>query len=262
MEAAPPTGLLPPLAVANVSRSPIQLTGTPAIAGANDPAQQQPAVAASSAPPQSSTAIPVSAAIDEPPRVTPPVAFGIVEPGVYRSNVPTDSNFEYLQGLGLRTALYLSPELPTRALRDFFAANSIELRHLGLETWRPADDAVQPINEELVKESLELLLDGARHPLLLLCSSGLHHTGVLVGCLRRLQQWNLTSILQVRSFAAQMLYLLFNPARLSICHFSMCCCVDARARLRLQEYRSFSGAGKSRQSDAQFIEMFDLDCKP
>lgn len=243
MEAAPPTGLLPPLAVANVSRTPIQMAGTPTNGGANDsgsggnsgggassPAQQQPAVS-TPVPPQSGTAIPVSAAVDEPPRVTPPVAFGIVEPGVYRSNVPTESNLEYLQGLGLRTALYLSPELPTRALREFFAANSIELHHLGLETWRPADDTVQPINEELVKESLELLLDGARHPLLLLCSSGLHHTGVLVGCLRRLQQWNLTSILQVRLFAAQTISLLCLPAQLSICHLSMCGCVDARARL-------------------------------
>ncbi len=158
--------------------------------------QTQPVISAP-ATPQSSTATSVSAAVDEPPRVTPPMAFGIVEPGVYRSNVPTESNLDYLQGLGLRTALYLSPELPTRALRAFFAANSIEFHHLGLETWRPSDDTVQPISVELLKESLELLLDGTRHPLLLLCSSGLHHTGVLVGCLRRLQQWNLTSILQV-----------------------------------------------------------------
>ena len=29
----------------------------------------------------------------------------------------------------------------------------------------------------------------------------------------------------------------------------------------MQEYRSFAGSSKSRRSDAQFIEMFDLDCE-
>jgi len=174
-----------------------QQTSIGAVAGA-DAAVAAAAAAGGSGGGGASAATTGSAALDEPPRVTPPVAFGIVEPGVYRSNVPVEANLDYLQGLGLRTALYLSPELPTRTLRGFLAANQIELHHLGLETWRPSDDGSNPISVELMKESLELLLDGTRHPLLVLCSSGLHHTGVLVGCLRRLQQWNLTSILQVR----------------------------------------------------------------
>lgn len=213
------------------------------------PQPQPQAVISAPVTPQGTNAA-VSANVDEPPRVTPPTAFGIVEQGVYRSNVPAEFNLEYLQGLGLRTALYLSPELPTRALQAFFEANSIEFHHLGLETWRPSDDTMQPISVELVKESLELLLDGTRHPLLLLCSSGLHHTGVLVGCLRRLQQWNLTSILQVcdRCTVASQLSRVCDRVLTFV-----------RGRAALQEYRSFAGAGKSRQSDAQFIEMFDLD---
>ena len=157
----------------------------------------------------------------EAPRVYPPMVYGIVEPGIYRSNVPSEINFEFLQGLGLRNALYMSPELPTRALRTFFEATGVELLHLGLETWRPQDDGSNPMSVELMKEALEFSLDATHHPLLLLCSSGLHHTGVLVGCLRRLQSWNLTST--------------------------------------LQEYSSFAGKYKSRQSDKQFIETFDLD---
>ena len=134
---------------------------------------------------------------DEPPRVSPPVAFGIVEPRVYRSNVPTDASFEFLQGLGLKNALIMSPELPTRRLRSFFESNGVGVRHLGLEAWRPQDDDPDPLSAELLKEALEFVLDGGTHPLLILCSSGLHATGVLVGCLRRLQRWNLTSIFQV-----------------------------------------------------------------
>ena len=157
---------------------------------------------------------------DEPPRVSPPVAFGIVEPRVYRSNVPTDASFEFLQGLGLKNALIMSPELPTRRLRSFFESNGVGVRHLGLEAWRPQDDDPDPLSAELLKEALEFVLDGGTHPLLILCSSGLHATGVLVGCLRRLQRWNLTSI--------------------------------------FQEYQSFA-AEKSRRSNTQFIESFDLD---
>jgi len=50
---------------------------------------------------------------------------------------------------------------------------------------------------------MELLLDRSYHPILLISSSGTHQVGTLVGCLRRLQQWNLASILdEYRSFAA------------------------------------------------------------
>jgi protein tyrosine/serine phosphatase len=202
-----------------------QQTSIGAVAGAD--AAVAAAAAAGGSGGGASAATTSSAALGEPPRVTPPVAFGIVEPGVYRSNVPVEANLDYLQGLGLRTALYLSPELPTRTLRGFLAANQIELHHLGLETWRPSDDGSNPISVELMKESLELLLDGTRHPLLVLCSSGLHHTGVLVGCLRRLQQWNLTSILQVRAtelrFFPKELWPSLAPYRLAHAHYSLSC---------------------------------------
>ena len=46
----------------------------------------------------------------------------------------------------------------------------------------------------LVKESLQLLLHKDNLPLLLSCSSGVSQTGVVVGCLRRMQVWTLASI--------------------------------------------------------------------
>jgi protein tyrosine/serine phosphatase len=100
----------------------------------------------------------------------------------------------------------------------FFKEQGIELKHLGLfketlqGTW-------SFISEEVVKESLQLLLNRDLQPVLV-WSSGVQETGVVVGCLRKLQGWNLTSV--------------------------------------IQEYRAFCGS-KSRYVVEQFIELFDLD---
>eukprot|EP00939_MAST-03C_sp_MAST-3C-sp1_P000314 g314.t1 len=48
--------------------------------------------------------------------------------------------------------------------------------------------------ERMIKEALEIILDASRHPILVACKSGTGHSSVVVGCLRRLQGWNLTSI--------------------------------------------------------------------
>lgn len=40
----------------------------------------------------------------------PPVSFGLVEEGLYRSALPTDINFPFLERLGLKTIIYLYPD--------------------------------------------------------------------------------------------------------------------------------------------------------
>jgi len=59
--------------------------------------------------------------------LVPPDAYGIVEPGVYRSNVLQPSNFAFIATLQLRKVLILSPEMPTRAVAAFLEENRIEL---------------------------------------------------------------------------------------------------------------------------------------
>ncbi|EIE77595.1 hypothetical protein RO3G_02299 [Rhizopus delemar RA 99-880] len=53
-----------------------------------------------------------------------------------------------------------------------------------------------------------------------MCTSGIHETGTLVGCLRKLEGWNFSSI--------------------------------------VTEYRAYAGS-KARYVNEQFIELFDLD---
>jgi len=151
----------------------------------------------------------------------PPDAFGIVENGVYRSNAMQPSNFEFLGSLKLKTVVMLSAEAPTRAVQGFLDGKNIKVFNLGLQgnNWKQGVDW-RPVSEEIVKEALQIILNRLHHPVMLMCTSGIHQSGIIIGCLRKLQRWNFNSI--------------------------------------IEEYRSFAGS-KSRYVNEQFIELFDLD---
>ena len=53
-------------------------------------------------------------------------AFGIVEPGVYRSNAPSPANFSFLRTLQLKTVVYLSPELLVRPVVNLFEEKKVK----------------------------------------------------------------------------------------------------------------------------------------
>mmetsp|Transcript_5360 Transcript_5360/g.6765 ORF Transcript_5360/g.6765 Transcript_5360/m.6765 type:complete len:283 (+) Transcript_5360:52-900(+) len=125
--------------------------------------------------------------------VSPPECFGIVEPLVYRSSTFTPDNFSFIQQLNLKTIVHLSPDITQRAVSEFFQQNGIELIHLGMKSWKPSG---WQISEELVKNALEIILNEKYHPVLITCTSGVHQTGTVVGCLRRLQEWSFANTLE------------------------------------------------------------------
>ncbi|KAK5583927.1 hypothetical protein RB653_005532 [Dictyostelium firmibasis] len=155
-----------------------------------------------------------------PPQLSPPALFGTIEPLLYRTNSLYPANFPFIKLLSLKTVVQLSPEVPIKAVSSFFQENNINLIHLGLKSWK-VDSSWKPLTDELIKECLEIVLDYNYYPLMITCTSGVHQSGVLVGCLRRLQNWNLTSI--------------------------------------LVEYKAFSGQSNTRYVNEQFIELFDVD---
>ena len=93
----------------------------------------------------------------------------------------------------------------------------IQFFHLGVTSQANAWD---PVSEETVLEALELILNPLNLPIILMCHLGRHRTGTIVGCLRKLQRWSLTSI--------------------------------------FEEYRRYAGS-KVRLLNEQFIELFDTD---
>lgn len=151
-------------------------------------------------------------------QLSPAPSFGRVEQGIYRHGSIFPINFPFLSSLNLRTVVRLSPEAPARAVLNFFAENDIKFVHLGLKAYR-AESSWRRVTDDLIKEALEVVLDAANHPVCVNCTTGEQETGVLVACLRRLQGWNLTSI--------------------------------------LHEYRRY--AKHRRLFNEQFIELFDVD---
>ncbi|GBC00420.1 hypothetical protein RclHR1_03850018 [Rhizophagus clarus] len=147
----------------------------------------------------------------------PPLNYGMIEEDLYRSGQPNELNFPFLEKLGLKTVVWLAPEEPNQRFLNFIDDQDIQWHHLGVMS---SVNALDPITEEVVLEALEIILNPRNHPMTVMCNLGRHRTGTIVGCLRKLQKWNLTSI--------------------------------------FEEYRRYAGP-KVRVLNEQFIELFDTD---
>ncbi|KAI7724535.1 hypothetical protein M8C21_013574 [Ambrosia artemisiifolia] len=146
---------------------------------------------------------------------TPPLNFSMVDNGIFRSGFPDTVNFPFLKTLGLRSIVYLCPEPYPEHNMEFLKANGIRLFQFGIEGTK---EPFVNIPEDMIREALKVVLDVRNHPLLIHCKRGKHRTGCLVGCLRKIQRWCLTSI--------------------------------------FDEYQRFAAA-KARLSDQRFMELFD-----
>nr|XP_051186413.1 probable tyrosine-protein phosphatase DSP4 isoform X1 [Lolium perenne] len=179
---------------------------------------------------------------EEPPQLVPPLNFAMVDHGVYRSGFPDASNLPFLESLRLRSILYLCPEPYPEANQEFLRARGIRLFQFGIDGSKGQFQAkmvlflvlgpflclinpllvIEPfvnIPEDRIREALKVVIDTRNHPVLIHCKRGKHRTGCVVGCLRKLQRWCLTSV--------------------------------------FDEYQRFAGA-KARVSDLRFMELFDI----
>mmetsp|Transcript_18974 Transcript_18974/g.32868 ORF Transcript_18974/g.32868 Transcript_18974/m.32868 type:complete len:173 (+) Transcript_18974:93-611(+) len=147
----------------------------------------------------------------------PPINFGMVEENLYRSGMPNELNFPFLERLNLKKVIYLAPEDLTQQFLNFVDDQEIELLPLA---WESNKSPWKPVSEEVVLTALDYILDPSNYPLHIMCNLGRHRTGTIVGCLRKLQRWNLTAV--------------------------------------FEEYRRYAGP-KVRLLTEQFIELFDID---
>ncbi|KAA3459194.1 putative tyrosine-protein phosphatase [Gossypium australe] len=187
----------------------------------------------------------------------PPLNFAMVDNGVFRSGFPHSANFSFLQTLNLRSIIlsekgfcgldvrYLCPEPYPEANTEFLKSNEIRLFQFGIEGYK---EPFVNIPEDTIREALNVVLDVRNHPVLIhcnrgkvreICSSAIymtkrfefynvvlsfqHRTGCVVGCLRKLQRWCLSSV--------------------------------------FDEYQRFAAA-KARVSDQRFMELFDVSSVP
>ncbi|KAL9233510.1 hypothetical protein vseg_008498 [Gypsophila vaccaria] len=145
--------------------------------------------------------------------MNPPINFGMVEEGLYRSGFPEHLNFNFIQTLNLNSIIYLCTEPYPEEHRKFLESNNIQLFQLGIEGTK------ESVPEGVISKALRILIDVRNYPILIHCKSGKHRTGCVVGCLRKLQNWCMSSV--------------------------------------FEEYVQFAGA-KARITDMKFMESYDV----
>ncbi|XWS58840.1 hypothetical protein CRYUN_Cryun08bG0068300 [Craigia yunnanensis] len=148
----------------------------------------------------------------------PPPNFSMVEEGIYRSSFPQPCNFAFLETLNLRSIIYLCPEPYPEENLEFLRSHNIRLFQFGIEG--KTEPSVATL-KDAIRAALKILIDVRNHNVLIHCKRGKHRTGSLVGCLRKLQNWCLSSV--------------------------------------FEEYQNFAGI-KSRTADLRFIETFEIAC--
>ncbi|KAI3724190.1 hypothetical protein L2E82_35958 [Cichorium intybus] len=144
----------------------------------------------------------------------PPINFATVEDRIYRSGFPQPSDFPFLDTLQLRSVIYLCTEPYPKQNLEFLNSRNIRLFQFGIDGTKEAN-----IPKSIITEALKVLIDVRNHPVLIHCKRGKHRTGCLVGCLRKLQNWCLSSI--------------------------------------FEEYKIYAGE-KSRDTDLKFLENYDV----
>lgn len=63
--------------------------------------------------------------------LTPPEQFGIVEPGIYRSDMLQPLHFPFIRQFAFKTVLMLSPEMPQRVALNMMEEANMKLVNNG-----------------------------------------------------------------------------------------------------------------------------------
>eukprot|EP01100_Stratorugosa_tubuloviscum_P008981 TRINITY_DN375_c2_g2_i1.p1 TRINITY_DN375_c2_g2~~TRINITY_DN375_c2_g2_i1.p1 ORF type:complete len:300 (-),score=109.88 TRINITY_DN375_c2_g2_i1:421-1296(-) len=118
-----------------------------------------------------------------------PFRFAIVEDQLYRGGYPTKRNFRFLKRLHLKTMLALTPKPPGIEQTEFCKENKINLIHFPIS--KVKDDVT--LTPQIVSNIITLLITLENLPIYIFCLDGRKATGLVIMCLRKLQNWNLSS---------------------------------------------------------------------
>lgn len=121
-----------------------------------------------------------------------PLRFACIDPQIYRGSYPNPINTTFMESLGLRTIISVTPE----ALDiDIKGAERIHI-HSAASSGKSKKKREVPITLEIVEQALEVLEDPLARPIYIHCMNGSQVTALITACYRRRQQWSMTSTLQ------------------------------------------------------------------
>ena len=123
----------------------------------------------------------------------PPDYFGIVTDKIFRCGAISPSHFSFLSLYHFKSFLFLGEDTPHEKIMEYIKIHDIKYvriptysQNSGL-SWRTQLD-------ELMKHTLECLLNNENLPILISSPSELLLCTV-IGCLRKIQKWNISSIM-------------------------------------------------------------------
>lgn len=93
--------------------------------------------------------------------------------------------------LKLKSLIWLAPRPISSSFRECLNS-TVKFFDLGILHAAAIDE----VTDEAVTEALRLILSPKLYPLMIMCAGGSHRTGTVIGCLRKLQGWNLASIFE------------------------------------------------------------------
>jgi len=123
----------------------------------------------------------------------PPEYFGIVTEHIFRCGAISPVNFSFLSLYEYKSVLFLGEDSPHQCIVDFLKNKETHYiriptySHNSNLTWRTQLD-------ELMKNALQFILNKNNLPVLISSPSEILQC-TLIGCLRRMQKWNISSIM-------------------------------------------------------------------
>ncbi|OHT01872.1 Tyrosine phosphatase family protein [Tritrichomonas foetus] len=124
----------------------------------------------------------------------PPDAFGLVTQSISRCATISPTNFNFLSLYNFKTVLFINEDNPLQRIADFLKSRGTKYTRIGIYSQRSSLQWRTQL-DELVKLSLQYILDRDNQPMLISSSSTLHLC-TIIGCLRKIQGWDLCSIME------------------------------------------------------------------
>ena len=124
-------------------------------------------------------------------KIWPPIWFGAVSNGIYRSAYPTLSTYSFLERKQFKTLIALMSVDPSSDLAANASKQGVKL--LSFDVGSIHDSVVQ-LDQQKVSAAINAALNPENHPVLMFCLNGRIKTSYIVGCLRRLQDWSMAAI--------------------------------------------------------------------
>lgn len=136
---------------------------------------------------------PGSTSVSQSQFFDPPEGYCIVTESISRCGPISPNNLNFLSLYNYKTVLFISEDTQNQRVINYFQEKGVKTIRIGIYAqrsnlqWRTQLD-------ELVKESLQYILDKDNYPIMISSTSTLHLC-TIIGCLRRIQGWSLCYVM-------------------------------------------------------------------